>query len=222
MGTYIDEAEIIEEVVVFLRNSDIFTIAQRSVTTTTQSGNLVAASTVSIKVATVKNIRSVVVESVTLKFGIDYLVNYNDGNNCLITFTVAQTGAYAVIYDYGTDKIFPDFPRSDLTVSSFPRIACDIVSISTEAGGYGQVNLNTITFSIIIYTLSKSELRGYTKTIRQKIIDYQTTNSFYYLKGVVKPYFQGPILMAPNINMRDKVFQKNLDFRNTLNYTERG
>jgi hypothetical protein len=207
--------EITEELVVFLRNSDVFTISQRSVTTQVDTGTFSAAASHTINHNNVKNIRSIVVAGNTLAFGTDYTVNYDSSSTCVITFTAAQTGAYTLTYDYGTDKIFPDFPRPDLTISSFPRIAVDILNITTEPGSFGNVNVSTITFTVVVYDPKSRVVKQTLSTIREKFIAAQT--GFYYLK-VVKPSFTGPLLPSPRDEGKDKVFQQNTDFESRFNY----
>ena len=124
-----------KEQIQFLRNQDVFSTTIRGVTTRTDTGTFDADETHTLanSPTTVKNVRSVTRGSL-LVYGTDYTVNFLTG---VISFTVAQTGSYTIIYDNGPDKIYPDFPRDDLTISSFPRIALDILNVSMDALGIG-------------------------------------------------------------------------------------
>ena len=115
-----------QEQVVFLRNQNILSTTVRGVTTASATGTLSGTVTITIARTNVKNIRSVTVASVAKYLGTDYTVDYDHASGCVITFGSNQTGAYAVSHDYGSDKIYPDFPRDDLTIDSYPRIAVDI------------------------------------------------------------------------------------------------
>ena len=78
-----------KEFLVFLRNQDILTTSERSVTTTTElhSGDN-STKTFNLTNSQVKNVRSVTVDSVVLTNYTDYDVNYYDGT---ITFVVAPS-----------------------------------------------------------------------------------------------------------------------------------
>ena len=91
------------ELVNFLRNSDIFTITQRGVTTYSDTGTFTAASTHTLgnTPTTSKNVRSVVVGGTTLTYGSEYTVNFSTG---VISFVAAQTGVYTISYDSGADR----------------------------------------------------------------------------------------------------------------------
>lgn len=216
--TIFDQATVLEEVTVALRNADILTTTQRSVTTTSATGTLSSATSLLINSSSVKNVRSVTVATVVLSFGSDYTVDYdyNDAGTykCKITFSTAQSGAYSVSYDYGTDKIFYDYPRSDLKLSSFPRIAVGFIDVSSEVGGMGNVNLNRYDLSVVVYDSDPDAIRAYIKSIRTWVVNNQ--NSLYYLK-VIKPVLVGPLVPSNFEKLYDKVFQQNLDFTSRFN-----
>lgn len=195
------------EQVVFLRNQNIFTIAQRGVTTASATGTLAAETTITISRTNVKNIRSITVAAVSKSLGTDYTVDYIHSTGCVITFGTAQTGDYVISYDYGSDKIYPDFPRDDLTIDSYPRIAIDILNVSMDAFGIGGSQfISDVAFTIVVYDDDTDDLDGYIQTIK----DAYVTNAklFYYLK-FVKPTLIGPTINSPD--KKDEIMSKNLD-----------
>ena len=219
MTQTLDEAKILEEVVVLLRNSNVLSTTERNVTTTTDTGNIAAGTVTNLPLANtaVKNVRSVTVNSVLLTRYTDYTINYDyTANACLITFTTPRTvgHSYSIQYDYGTDAIFPDYARSDLSIDSFPRMGVDFVDIPSEIGGMGNVNLNRYDLSIAIYAKKKGDIRIYTKAVRTVIIDNQ--NLMHYLR-TIKPTMTGPILPGSFERFKDKVFQRNFDFCSLMN-----
>lgn len=220
MTNVLDPFDIKKEIAYRIRNADIFTTTQRGVTTTTDTGTFSSDTDHLINVTNVKNIRTIVVDGDTLVYGTDYdySIDFNDSNiiKTKITFTAAQTGDYTITYDYGTDKIFPDFPRSDLTINSFPRIGFDIINMSSSSGGHGNVNLTDVNITIIVYGTNTDDIDDWITTIRTWIIENQKT--FYYL-FIVRPTLIGPILKYQEEgNTRDKIFQKNIDMIGEWNY----
>lgn len=213
----IDVEEIKEELVVFLRNSDILTIAERGATTTTATGTFAGETELLINRTNVKNIRSVVVASVTLDFGEDYTVeyNYNDSGTykCKISFAAAQTGAYTITYDYGSDKIYPDYPRDDLTISSYPRIAVDILNSNTDAFGIGgNEYITDITISVTIFAHDTKKISELITNIRKEILE--SNKSFYYLR-FIKPIGIGPLIEDPTA--KQEIMRQNTDFLSMFN-----
>jgi len=196
-----------QEQIVFLRNQDIFSTTIRGVTTASATGTLSGTKVITISRTNVKNIRSITVGAVSKYLGIDYTVNYNHATGCVITFGSNQTGAYAVSHDYGSDHIFPDFPRDDLTISSFPRIAVDILNVSTDAFGIGGSQfISDVAFTIVVYDDNSDDLDGYIQTIKDLYVNNAT--AFYYLK-FIKPTLIGPTIDSPD--KKSEIMQKNID-----------
>ena len=193
------------EQVQFLRNQDVFSTTIRGTTTRTDTGTFDADETHTLANAptTVKNVRSVT-RGDLLVYGTDYTVNFLTG---VISFTTAQTGTYTISYDNGPDKIFPDFPRNDLTISSFPRIALDIMNVGMDNFGIGGSQfISDVAFTIVVYDDNSNDLDGYIQTIKDLYVN--NAKSFYYLK------FIKPTLIGPTINSADKkdeIMQKNID-----------
>ena len=201
-----DITKIKQEQVVFLRNSDVFTITQRGVTTASATGTLSGTKVITISTTGIKNIRSVTVGGVSKAVGTDYTVVYGV-TSTVITFGSNQTGAYAVSHDYGTDKIYPDFPRDDLTISSFPRIAVDILSAPIDAFGIGgDAFISNVALTIVVYDKDSDDLDSYIQT--KKDLYVSNSKNFYYL-SFVKPTLIGPTINSPD--KKDEIMQKNLD-----------
>lgn len=198
-----------KELIYFLRNQDILTTTIRGVTTTSATGTLATEDTITIAVTNVKNIRSVTVASVSKSFGTDYTYNIDHASGCVITFATNQTGAYSVSYDYGSDKIHPDFPRDDLTINSYPRIATDIISIDTDAFGIGGSQfISNLNFTIVVYDDNLDDIDSYIQAIKTAL--EANANSFYYL-GFIKPTLIGPCISSPDRS--DEIMQRNIDFQ---------
>jgi len=194
----------------FLRNQDIFTITQRGVTTYTDTGTFSADSThtVANSPTSIKNIRSVT-RGTLLTYGEDY--TYSKVG--VITFTAAQTGTYTIIYDSGTDKIYPDFPRDDLTINSFPRIAIDILSAPIDAFGIGGSSfISDVAFTIVVYDKKSADIDAYIQAIKSAYIS--GAKNFYYM-GFTKPTLIGPTLDSDN--KKQEIMQKNIDILGMFN-----
>ena len=202
-----DIPKIKSEQVDFLRNNNVFTISERGVTTTTQEATLSAASTITIDKTTVKNIRSITVVGVSKVLGTDWTADYKNAAGCLITFEAAQTGASIVTYDYGGDKIYPDFPRNDLTINSYPRIAVDVINVATDTLGIGGDSfISNVAITIVAFANNSDDLDTYIQAIKELYVS--NSKSFHYLK-FVKPTFIGPTIKSPD--KKDEIMQKNID-----------
>jgi len=200
-------SNIKQELVVYLRNKDIISTTDRGVTTSTSTGTFTSASTYTLAVnpTLVKNVRSVVVDGTTLSYGTDYTVNYVTG---VITFTVAQTGAYTIIYDQGTtDKIYPDFPQPYLSLASFPRIAVDIISGATNEFGIGaSPTQSEYLVSIVCYDKDQDDVESMLSSVRSNLIDDK--KNFYYIPFLTLTSM-GPLLSTPF--GQNKIMQRNQD-----------
>jgi len=218
MTSQVDIWKVREELAVYFRNSDILSIARRNVTTVTNESFAGPSTTAQLAHANVKNIRSITSNSGTLTAYTDYTIEYEGGNNPgKITFTVAQTNIL-ITYDYGTDKIYTDFPRDDLTYSSYPRIAIIVDESRIEPAGLGGKEFFT-DFFVTIFVFAPAEKENTTDAAGQKWIEdtiddiknYVQTNgkSFNNFK-YMRPIKTSRIMPAANKNLY--VLQKSIDF----------
>jgi hypothetical protein len=208
-----------EEICHTLRNNDIFTTTIRGVTTTTDSFTATAGQTnFTLTHTNVKNVRSLTVNSVAKYFINDYTINFSTG---VVTLLVGANLNDPVViqYDYGSpDKIYPDMPRDDLSLTSFPRIGISLVSITTEPFGLGGMNhLSDILISIYLWMpVNKdsniagglggaNDINTYMGTIRSVI--RAQAKSFYSFKYIT-PTGSSPIIVGTN----QKIIQLSSDF----------
>lgn len=216
----IDIWEIKKEWVFFLRNNDIFTTTVRNVTTDSDTGTFASDSSHLINRANVKNIRSITVDGNPLSYGSEYQVDldYDDSGTtkCRLTFTSVQTGDYVISYDYGSDKIFPDFPREDLTLSSFPRIGSDVVSAPSELYSFDGDQLAVVNLTTTVYVDNIEQLNNYITAIATAVNNNR--KNFYYVGKFVRKVAIGPVLKIPEEVSQDKIFQQNIDTQGLLNF----
>jgi len=209
---YVTINQLKDELLFFLRNSDIFTITQRGVTTTTSTGTYAADSTDTIAVSTIKNIRSIVVGGTTLTYGSEYTYDVDDtvSTKCKITFISAQTGVYTITYDYGsTDKIFPDYPQANLKLNQFPRIGFDIISGETKENEIGAgSNDSEYILSISVYSKSQRNTEDFISSIREALMGNK--KDFHYIKFIT-PSIMSPMIQGPF--GEQKIMQRSQDFR---------
>lgn len=213
--TPITQTELREELVVFLRNQDILSISERGVTTTTAEGTLSGTATITIARSNVKNIRSITIDAVSKAFGTDYSVNYDSSGNCVITFTSNQTGDYVVSYDYGSDKIYPDYPRTDLKLASYPRIALHDIQLNTTPGGFGDVFESNVLFSVTIFTHDDGDYDLITLIQNTRNAFLNNRSSFYNLK-LITTVNQGPEIKSGDRNQ--VISQITLDITSQFQY----
>lgn len=201
------------ELLHLLRNADIMTTTERDVTTASDTGNFAADSSHIISVTNAKNVRSVTVAGSALTYGTDYTYNTdydNSGTVALrLAFTNAQTGAYTISYDYGTDRIFPDFPEYYKTLNQFPRVGFDIISADYDPSSLGYTLQNGI-FLVQLNAYSHNDTDKI-ETILAAVIDLIKTNATIgYSFEFATDYSIGALLLSPFAE--DKVMQRNLDF----------
>jgi hypothetical protein len=213
--TYFNIQKAKEELVVFLRNSDILSIAQRGVTTVASEAfsGTGSAQTITLANNTVRNIRSVTVTSVSKRPYFDYTPTY--GTTCTITGTfTAGTNNIIVSYDYSVfslttkfEGIFPDYPEIKYLVDDVPRIGFDIMATRTNVIGIGNTNwLSDATVQICAYDKNLKNIDGYLNTIRSVI---KTNQKNFYHFPIVFISNSGPPIVVEHLNK--KVFQKNID-----------
>lgn len=212
MTTVIDYNEIKKELVHILRNSDVLTISQRTVTTKTDTGTFTAANNYTVSENKLKNVRSIEIDLVAQSYGTDYTYDVDTG---IITFQTAQTGAYTIIFDYGeTDRIFADRPQIGISLKQFPRIALDIIgddSIENELSGL--TKQTSISFSVLVFDPNTDNIDTYLKTIRTVLLSNQL--NFFNLR-YVRRLRTGPLLPWEDKG-REKIMFKSIDYLSEFN-----
>ena len=205
----INTNEIRKELIHFLRSNDVMTDATRGVTSSTTATTLSSTANWNLNASTLKNVSTLTINGTSMDYGTDYTYN----GTGLITLTSATSGSSTATYDYGTDKIYPDFPRQDLTIGSYPRITAAITSMTTEENELGGVsNISDILISIYVYGTTMTMVDDYIATIRTKFLENK--KNFYYLKFLT-PVSQGPLVNEPGRS--DKVLVRSLELRSILN-----
>lgn len=209
----VNQSTVLQEVVVSLRNANIMSTTVRDVNRTTQTGNLTNDDEIVIDKSNVKNVVSVVVGGATVT---GYSVDYYTDDECTISLVTSLTGAYTVTYDYGNDKIFAGYPRDDLSISSFPRVAVEYVDIVSVPGGFGNVNRNKHDLSIVAYGAKKEDVRTIINNVRSWVINNQ--NELSTLK-LIKPVLMTGLMPAGEFSkFKDKVYKQSLDIAGLLQY----
>jgi len=200
--------DIKEELVVWLRNKNIISLSDRGVTTVTDDfngdGNMTQ---FQLSQTTLKNVRKVTIGITEQTFGTDYTVDYS---NAQVNFTTApEIGVdnVNIEFDYGNDRIFPDFPQPYLKLNSFPRIAVDIISGNTTEFGIGaNTNQSEYIISIVCYDKDQSDVEDMIASIRSNLMDDK--KNFYYIPFLTITSM-GPLLATPF--GQNKIFQRNQD-----------
>jgi len=217
--TAINLNDVREEICHKFRNSDIFSVSLRGCQTVTEnSTGSLGQTTITPSHSTLKNVRSLTISAVNKYFINDFTINFKTG---VLTLDSALSGGEAIVlqYDYGTDKIFPDLIRDNLTLESFPRIGIKTVSMPSEPLGLGGVtNISDILISIYVWmpvnkvsTVAgglggNDDLELYMKTARSTILN---NSKGFYSFPFIHPVGSSPIIPSTN----NKIIQISQDFR---------
>jgi len=212
------------ELVVFLRNSDIFTTTQRGVTTQTDTFTATAGQTIFTLTKNVaRNIRSVTVQSVSKSAYVDYTPSYS-ATSTTVTLNTGATlsDSVVIVYDYsaGTlEKIWDDYPEIKFLVNDAPRIGFDFLGFRSKVMGIGNSNwLNDAVITIKVYDKNLKNIDGYLTTIRSVIKSSQV--SFYHFQLVYPTSIGPPMLhnIQSDTKLAGKIFEKSMDLFLRFNF----
>lgn len=213
--TAINTGEILLELQEFFRNSDILSITERGVTTTSDSFN----GDNNNKIFTVtntllRNVRSVTVNSVLQRKYIDYTIEHDaefgyTGRIVFVTAPPAGTNNVVIQYDYVAvgDRIFFDYPQLDIKLDKYPRVGFDIISAPPiELALGGECNQTNITFSLTAYG-NKAEIETIINKVRESLINNK--KNFFYLRFVTIGD-TSPLIVPPE--KYGKIYTRSIDF----------
>lgn len=194
----IDINDIMDEIVVFLRNN-ITDPSSRMTNTTDEFDGNGSTKTFTLTKTGVKNVKTVTVGGANQTFGTDYTVNYSTR---VVTFTTAPatgTDNVDINYDYGSPTwIYGDMPRTDIRLKSLPRIGVYMISGTTAL-----IGLNADGF-MTDYLVGITAIATDDDTVKDLLNDVKNNimtskKSFYYF-GLITPVGWSPLTNFPGGN----------------------
>lgn len=204
-------SNIKEELVVFARNADVFTTTQRGVTTASQNFTATSGQTTfNLTNFPVQNIRTVTDDGSPLYLITDYTVNYTTGVVTMNTgITLNHTVAFS--YDYKTstaEKIYPDLPRTDITISSMPRMGFDYTSIQTVPFSLNASSeISKMIVSAIVWDTTITAVDGYQSTLRAAV---NAAKKSFQTFPYIHPIGVGPMLRSKGSD--ERILHRTQDF----------
>jgi hypothetical protein len=207
-----DPYKLKEELIVFFRKNLTDPSSRGTIKNSTQSG-VTGKVKFELPDDDVKFIDSVYINGTLQINYTDYYVDYNDASqlsNPVVYFLTPPTsGAIVEIkYSHGQSWIYPDTPRTDLSINSYPRVNVNFISFRTAEDGIGSLgNITDVLGSVAVWSIKESELASIIKNARTLIM--QNKKNFHYFKLII-PQSTGPVLIPPS--REDKVLQQNQDF----------
>jgi hypothetical protein len=207
-----DPYKLKEELIIFFRKKLTDPLSRGAIKTSTQSGT---GSKIKFDLPDddVKFIDCIYVNGTLQTNYTGYYVDYNDASqlsNPVVYFLTPPTnGAIVEIrYSYGQSWIYPDTPRNDLSISSYPRVNVNFISIRTMEDGLGSLgNITDILGSIVVWSIKENELASIITEARALIM--QNKKDFHYFKLII-PQSTSPVLIPPN--REEKILQQSQDF----------
>lgn len=209
---------ILKELVNSLRSSDVLTITERGVITKTDTFSAAGGpETFNLTVTNCKNVRSVTHEGDTLSFGTDYILNYNATNNIgsvSVLKTLTEDDEIKVTYDYGNgDRIYPDWARPDITISSVPRINFNFVTKETSLIAVGGVESFNPRMQFDIFDTNVYDIQEKETKLRQWVKD---NHQDLYYSNILRSVGGLPYEVVREEG-KNKIFKLSIDILNELN-----
>jgi hypothetical protein len=197
---------VLDEMIQFLRNN--LTDPSSRGTNTTQSYTATAGQTEFVITTNYPfNVSSVTKNAVTLSFGTDYTFNY-DTKTLTLTAGATVGDAIVISYHYSETWIFPDYPRQDLSISSYPRICVSALAESDDVLGLSLDGMGSVfTFTVSLFFDNRRTLLKMKDTIKQLL--WTNKKSFYYVIGVFPVGSAGPML---DPTRKGEIYVYDMDF----------
>jgi hypothetical protein len=208
----VDQYRLTEELVIYFRSNLMDPKSRDAIKTAMISGTGSLVKFI-LPDRTVKFIKSVYVNGALKANYADYFVEFNDtmalSNPTIYFLTPPANGAVVEItYGYGGDWIYPNVPRTDLGIDSYPRVSIKFISFRTREDGLGALgNITDVLGSVQVYSSSGTELQQLVSDSRKLIM--QNKKGFHYFK-FIEPQGTGPVLTVPG--KEDKIITQNQDF----------
>lgn len=209
-----------DELCQFFRANDVLSTSVRGITRTSSSYT-VGVSGESTHTFTgnipVRDFNTLTVDGTAKYWLRDYTINWTTG---VLTWNTPLVNGQVVVYkvDWGSgDKIYPDLPRDDITLTSFPRIGITMTSISTTPFGIGgTTHISDMLFTIHILVPANKDtsivnyggLADLEETMRLIRDVIRTNAKNFYTFSWITPIGVGPLLRGTN----NKILEQSADF----------
>lgn len=208
----IDKSRLMGELVEFFRQRLTDPNNRGTIETTIQSGT---GSKVKFTLprASINCMYSILVNNTIQSNYTEYYVDYKDRNpnDYPIVYFLTPPSNLATVeftYCYGTSWIYPDVPKIDMKLGSYPRVSIRLLGFRTTEGGLGALsNITDMLGTVDIYSSMESELEDLVRDIRTLIL--QNKKNFNYFNLII-PQGTGPVLVSPS--REERILQQNQDF----------
>lgn len=162
-------------------------------------------------------IKTITVDGSIMKFATDYIIHWRGTYKNYIEFTVAPANASVILVTAGVKVakgsfVFPDFPRTDLSLSNYPRVGFKVYSSVSPAGlgGRQQVTNRELLIQVKIVGIDTREIDDLVGNVEDFIAS--NAKNFYNL-----PYIE-PTAINEYDNFDDNTstsFSKVIEFKVT-------
>ena len=216
----LDLFDVRNEISHFLRAYDALSTSIRGVTRTALSYTVgVGGEATHALTAPLRDVHTLTVNSTAKYFLRDY--TYVDSTGVLTWNTpLVENDSVVFSYDHGSgDKVFPDLPRDDLTLQSFPRVGIELTSMSTQPLGLGgMTHISDLVMTVIVWAPVNQDSNiaggyGGTTDLNDTITTirglFRTYAKSFYTFQFITPVSVGPMIKGQN----GKIVQMTADFR---------
>ena len=163
---------------------------------------------------TAKVIKKVMVNNSVLTEYTQYYTEYQDKNTLNYPTVYLLTPAtkndiVEIEYTYGSsDWIYPDYPRVDITIDSYPRVMIDFLTMTTREMSLGAAdNISELIVTNIIWSKKPNELYDLISQVRQLFMENKK-NFFFF--PIIYPMRISPVIKSPD--RAESIIQMSQDF----------
>ncbi len=197
-----------EEIEVFFRNNDILTVAERDVTTTSNTLTSTGAAKFTLSNTTgTRNLRFVTVAGSTQTMYRDLTPSYPGGT---FTFTASPDVDDDVVVSYdrgGSDNVYGDLPREDIDLLDYPRLMAKIATGVTKEFALGAgSNITDYMINCQLWSTSIRRLNTGIDNMRSLIINNK--KNFYHCPFVT---VQSIGSMDEDYGRGDRIYTRPID-----------
>ena len=198
----LDYWEFDKELTYFLRNN--VTDPKSRGTQRVQNTKVIGSSRTTIQLleTSVKNMKSITVAGSAIEYGTGYTLSEDDDLITFVTFVVPVTDGQTVIFTYqhGETWIYPDLPRKDLSLTSYPRIGIMPVASEISQIGLGTgISQTSMLYDVIVYAENADQLRDIMQDVKDAFL---VNKKSFYNVNLILPISISPLIKDEGRNER--------------------
>jgi len=147
------------------------------------------------------------VNGVIMKYGTEYTINSGGTDITFSTAPSTGTNNVSIALKYGITWVYPDFNKTNITITDFPRISISAISTNTQPNAIGGANFKTsLIISATIAGKTRQQINSLINLVRERLLNNAKS---FGLFTIIEPSAESALSDSA---LHQRIMQRTIDF----------